>query len=324
MNSAELLYNNFAHTLNNDLFISGPFGIEPGGPYSYKLFSDYFGIDLDKILFIEEQDKINIIYSLYKDLIKKLNCNIDLLFKCFRFNKLDELIKAKFKYRKCKYYEYYISKNIIIGNTSPKSIFDENGNLIDENNEIIIEKFEILDGDHCPNCRSKGYITQELGRMECVPDCKKCLVWMCRNCAYIDNKDEPWSKICFICVDDKKSTGNLVRNIKKKISSHKKFDKNRFKKEGDIDYEFIKELINKQNKKCYVCNEEILLIDWKPYCCYQFSIDRINNAYPHNKDNVRIACYFCNCRHYPKFDQPNKLCNQKCHTIKKYFFYNKI
>ena len=45
---------------------------------------------------------------------------------------------------------------------------------------------------------------------------------MCKNCAYIDNKEEPWSQICFSCYA-KKSTGNLVTNIKKKISNHKSY-----------------------------------------------------------------------------------------------------
>ena len=321
MDIAERLYNHFSrrrdYTTEYNLFNYYFDMIEPGSdPYSHIIFRDYFGIDLNKNLFIEEKERINILYYLYKVLIKQLNCNIDLLYKCFKFNKLDELIKTKFKYRSFGYFEEYISKNIIIGDTSNDSLFDNQGNLIDVNNQIIIKNFDILDGDHCPNCSVKGYITKQYGALECAYDCKKCFVPMCKNCAYIDNKEEPWSQICFSCCCEK-STGNLITNIKRKINSHKLFDKKRFGIEGNIDYKFITELIKKQDKKCFVCKEEVLLIDWKPYCCYQFSIDRINNEYSHNKDNVRITCYYCNCRHFPKFDQPNKICNQKCHIIKK-------
>ena len=39
--------------------------IESGSdPYSHIIFRDYFGIDLNKKLFIEEKERINILYNL--------------------------------------------------------------------------------------------------------------------------------------------------------------------------------------------------------------------------------------------------------------------
>lgn len=38
---------------------------------------------------------------------------------------------------------------------------------------------------------------------------------------------------------------------------------------------------------------------------------------PHDRNNILISCYYCNCRHHPEFNQLNKLCNSKCHIIKK-------
>jgi len=51
---------------------------------------------------------------------------------------------------------------------------------------------------------------------------------------------------------------------------------------------------------------------YKPYCCYQFSIDRINNTLPHN-NNILIICYYCNYKHHKQFTQLHKKCNAECH-----------
>jgi hypothetical protein len=318
------LYNHFKKPHENlniqncktygDIFYNDYYGIQPNTYVGCAILFDYFGIDTDKILVIEIQDKINILYGIYKDLIKFKGCDLDLLDKCLKFNKLDELINKKYKYHKSKYYQDFIDNKINIGNTY-KSIFNNDGDIIDKNNNIIYKNFIILDDNYCPNCNTNGFITNKnsLSFIGCVPDCIKCCIIMCKNCAYIENENEPWVKTCFNCLDNK-STGNLKTNIIHKIYNHKIYDKNRFNIEGDIDYKFITELIQKQDKKCYICKETILLIDWKPYCCYQFSIDRIDNNKPHDKNNVLISCYYCNCRDYPKFDQYNKICKQKCHT----------
>ena len=322
------LYNHFINPLENfniqkcktygDIFYVDKYGVQLYRGVADGILLEYFGIDTAKILVDEVQEKINILYAIYAVLIKFKGVNLLLLDKCLKFNKLDELIAQKFKYRTSKYYQQFIDNKIIIGDTY-ESIFNDNNDLITSSEH----KFTIFTDDYCPSCNTNGFITNK-NSIEfdgCVPDCKKCYVIMCKNCAYIENKDEPWSKICYNCLDkkclDKKSNGNLKSNIMKKIHSYKIYDKNRFNIEGDIDYKFITELLHKQDKKCYICKETILLIDWKPYCCYQFSIDRIDNTKPHDKNNVLIACYYCNCRDYPKFDQYNKKCNQNCHTVYK-------
>ena len=314
------LYNHFINPLEDfnihecktygDIFYVDYYGVQPNGGVAKAILLEYFGIDTSKILVIEVQEKINILYAVYAILIKFKGVNVPLLDKCLKFNKLDELIVQKFKYRNNEYYQQFIDNKIIIGDTY-ESIFNDNNDLITSSED----KFTIFTDDYCPSCNTNGFITNK-NSIEfdgCVPDCKKCYVIMCKNCAYIENKDEPWSKICYNCLD-KKSTGKLKTNIIKKIDNHKIYDKNRFNIESDIDYKFITELIHKQDKKCYICKETVLLIDWKPYCCYQFSIDRIDNTKPHDKNNVLISCYYCNCRDYPKFDQHNKKCNQNCHT----------
>jgi len=324
-NTTNWLYNHFKQPYENlniqncktygDIFYNDYYGIQPN-TIGCAILLDYFGIDTSKILVIDVQDKINILYGIYEGLIKFKGCDEFLLDKCLKFNKLDELINIKYKSCKSGYYQNLISNKISIGNTY-KSLFNIDGDLIDKNNVIIYKKFIILDDDYCPNCNTDGFITKKnaISYQGCVPDCKKCCILICKNCSYTDNDEEPYTKTCYNCLDiDKTSSGNLKTNILKKIFNHKKYDLKRFDIEGNIDYNYITKLINKQDKKCYICKETVLIIDWKPYCCYQFSIDRIDNNMPHDKNNVLISCYYCNCRDYPKFDQHNKKCNQNCHT----------
>ena len=42
-----------------------------------------------------------------------------------------------------------------------------------------------------------------------------------------------------------------------------------------------------------------------------------NNNLPHDRNNILISCYYCNCRHHPLFDQHNKICNSGCHIKSK-------
>lgn len=202
--------------------------------------------------------------------------------------------------------------------------FDDNKNLLDENCEIWIGNFEIYDNDHCPCCNTKGFYTKKLGLYDGsnCPDCKTCYKYICKKCSRIPNKEEPYSRECYKCgcfepKNDSNGKNNIRTNIRNKLASHKAFDKERFGKSGDLEMDDVEKLLIKQQFKCYVCGDVVLTANYKPYCCYQFSIDRINNDKPHDRGNVLISCYYCNCRHFPLFDQPNKICNYKCHTDKR-------
>lgn len=104
------------------------------------------------------------------------------------------------------------------------------------------------------------------------------------------------------------------QSIMKKLSNCRGKDKRVFGYKGTIEHKYVKELLRKQENKCIICEEEVLLSGWRPLCCYQFSIDRIDNKKPHNNENCFISCYYCNCRDFPEFTQHLKVCSSGCHT----------
>ena len=110
-----------------------------------------------------------------------------------------------------------------------------------------------------------------------------------------------------------------VKRIEKKLKSYIKQDKNNVdihphhKLDYDvlpsnyIDVNDVEILLKIQDGKCYICKENVI-INYKPGCKNQFSLDRINGRKPHFKGNVLIACWYCNCRGYNC--QPN--CKYNC------------
>jgi len=105
----------------------------------------------------------------------------------------------------------------------------------------------------------------------------------------------------------------------KKIHSYRQTDKKRWGISGDISIKDIEELLIKQNNKCYVCKELVLLDSWTNNCLYQFSVDRINENLPHDRDNFLISCFHCNCTLYVREGSKEKMCINGCHTEKKIF-----
>tara|TARA_Y100000389_G_C17348422_1_gene457103 strand:- start:154 stop:876 length:723 start_codon:yes stop_codon:yes gene_type:complete len=111
--------------------------------------------------------------------------------------------------------------------------------------------------------------------------------------------------------------------ISSKISQHKEYDKKRFGIIGNIKKEDVIDLLDKQQFRCYVCDDIVLTYNWKPRCLYQFSLDRIDNSLPHNRDNVLISCYYCNCIKYMtnrtecSENTKHKICDNNCHCDKR-------
>lgn len=144
-------------------------------------------------------------------------------------------------------------------------------------------------------------------------------------------KNRCWYEID--CDDNKKKTPEEqakekaeekeeTKNIRKTIANSKQSDKKKLNwtgrgkldSVGDITYEYIHNLLTEQEYECYSCGDPVLTHSYVPYCSYKFSIDRIDNDKPHNKDNVKISCYFCNCKDHNAFNRTEKLkCkDEKC------------
>jgi hypothetical protein len=262
------------------------------------VYFDYFGIDN---ICNENEDTI---LGVYTGLIREKGISKELLENCFKTNRLDELIHQKHKFHVTVRYHKFCVKKMTIGKT-----YTENGE--------DIQKLEILDDDHCPSCLKVGYITRENcnGAAGRIYDCGSCFKIMCKLCSHYN--DDEGTYFCNTGICDIES---IKKCIREKISRHRTFDKKKFQIAGDIADNDVLELFRRQNYKCYVCDDAVLTCGWNHDCFYQFSIDRLDNTQPHNRNNVLISCYYCNCRFgilkrgYP---DTYKICSYGCHRVKR-------
>jgi len=90
----------------------------------------------------------------------------------------------------------------------------------------------------------------------------------------------------------------IVSHIKNKISSYKQQDilKNIFLESDFVSYEYVIQLLNDCNLKCYYCACETFLLYEFVREMKQWSLDRINNDIGHNKNNLIISCLECNLK----------------------------
>lgn len=88
----------------------------------------------------------------------------------------------------------------------------------------------------------------------------------------------------------------LCSEIIKKISGYKGQDlkKNKYEQGSFIDEDFIKAMLIECDLKCYYCRENVMVLYKSVREPKQWSVERINNDYGHNKNNVTIACLSCN------------------------------
>ena len=119
-----------------------------------------------------------------------------------------------------------------------------------------------------------------------------------------------------VVFDKSISIVHTKQNIQSKISKHKQYDQERFNEQGNITCDNVIEMLTKQKLKCAKCNDTVLISGYLPKCWYQFSIDRIDNQKPHNKANVVISCFYCNCKEYIEMHYgpvSKKKCPHGCH-----------
>jgi hypothetical protein len=274
---------------------------------------DFFGISYDNKNF-------EIMYGIYSGLIKFKGVSRELLYNCYITNRLDELIHKKYTNHKSKYYVDFVKKNIVIGDTY-YSVGDESES---ESEEDELEKIEITTDDFCPTCGSVGYYTNKnyVEPLDCFFGCGNIICKKCKNDKDIKENDVKMKVFsCYDC-EYKLDNKNIQSTIARKIREYKRTDLVKFGTEGNVESNDVVELLNKQKFKCYVCNDDVKTFMWRPFCLYQFTLDRLDNSLPHNRDNVLICCYYCNCIDFFSVsgcseNVKNKICNKGCHCVKR-------
>ena len=90
----------------------------------------------------------------------------------------------------------------------------------------------------------------------------------------------------------------MKKEVQRKISSYKSQDKskNLYDPDNFVDFTSVRDLLLKDGFKCYYCNELVKLLYKFVRESKQWSLERIDNNFGHNKDNVTIACLNCNLK----------------------------
>ena len=90
----------------------------------------------------------------------------------------------------------------------------------------------------------------------------------------------------------------MKRQIQNKVSSYKMQDiqKNKYDEDKFVDFNFVISLLVNKELNCFYCRERVYLFYNFVRENKQWTLERIDNNFGHNKDNVEIACLNCNIR----------------------------
>lgn len=90
----------------------------------------------------------------------------------------------------------------------------------------------------------------------------------------------------------------ILRLIQGKVSGYRSqdIDKKKLDETQIIDSNYIIDLLFTCKHKCYYCNQLVQLFYEYVREPRQWTLDRIDNDFGHNKDNVLIACLQCNLK----------------------------
>jgi hypothetical protein len=202
------------------------------------------------------------------------------IYRCYLKNKLDDLIHIKYSINKSMHYIRFCEKQIKIGYTFISENNGKNNGENEDDNKINDEPF--IYSQIQPQYHYNQSITQIM----------------------------------------ENSLGDEDEIILHKINAYKRQDKSKGRNitSDYVTINDVKQLLFKQEKKCYVCGDNVITKEWQPNCLYQFTLDRIDNKLPHNKNNVLICCEYCNCFGWQNVNTDiclYKLCQNKCHEIKR-------
>ena len=90
----------------------------------------------------------------------------------------------------------------------------------------------------------------------------------------------------------------MIQQIQQKIHGYKSqdLDKSLFSVTDFVDLDYTIDLLKKSGLKCYYCKQDVKILYEHVREPKQWSLERIDNDYGHNKNNVEIACLSCNLR----------------------------
>ena len=111
---------------------------------------------------------------------------------------------------------------------------------------------------------------------------------ICKILVELQNKTTPPSNIhtCILQQLSQKMSGYRAQDIQKGLFEPDKF----------VDLERILELLIKCNLECFYCKNKVQILYEYVREPTQWTLDRIDNDYGHNKDNLEVACLQCNVR----------------------------
>tara|TARA_Y100000816_G_scaffold292604_1_gene289007 strand:- start:13913 stop:14398 length:486 start_codon:yes stop_codon:yes gene_type:complete len=104
----------------------------------------------------------------------------------------------------------------------------------------------------------------------------------------------------------------ILKQIQSKINGYKNQDKKKkiFSPDKFVDIDFILNLLKENEFKCYYCKNNVKVLYKLVRESSQWSIERINNEFGHNKDNVTIACLDCNLKRKTMYHERFKFTKQ--------------
>ena len=113
----------------------------------------------------------------------------------------------------------------------------------------------------------------------------------------------------------------ISQQINQKIYGYKTQDiiKKKYLENHFIDKEYVLDLLVESKCCCYYCKKQSLLLYEYVREPTQWSLDRLDNKFGHNKKNVVIACLNCNLRRRTMYHE-RYVFTKQLNIVKKYEF----
>jgi len=109
----------------------------------------------------------------------------------------------------------------------------------------------------------------------------------------------------------------IIRELDAKIGGYRSQDtkKGLYNKEEFVDRETVLNLMSECENLCYYCHQKVHVLYETARESRQWTLERIDNDFGHNKKNVAIACLKCNVTrktmYHERFAFTKQLCIEK-------------